>query len=68
VSNPNHDDGRARGKRLKREKTAAVERRHFVWVRRIQRAFLAYLIEHQAGTTDDILGSVRPPAEAGTSI
>jgi hypothetical protein len=62
------DAGRDEGERLKFEKTGIVARRRRVWTRRVGRALLTHLMEHQTGSTDDIRGLVDAPADAGTAF
>src|SRR4051812_43024823 len=78
--NPSHEDrpespspdpaeqGRAEGEARKRRKTAAVERSHRALVRRVQRAFLRYLMENATGTTDAIRDVLAIPDGAGTAF
>jgi hypothetical protein len=69
VSTPDDNaKGREEGERRKRAATARVERRHRVWVRRVQRAFVEHLMEYPTGTTDDIRHRIDAPTEAGTAF
>ena len=61
-------EGQEEGERRKRGSTARVERRHRVWVRRVQRALIEFLMEHPTGTTDDIRPRIDAPSEAGSSF
>jgi hypothetical protein len=62
------DAGRAAGESAKHNMTALVRRYRPVLVRRVQRALVSYLMEHQRATTDDIRDCVNPPAGVGTSF
>lgn len=48
-------------------KPSNPERRHRVLVRRVQRAFLRYLMQHSTGTTDAIRDLLAIPDSAGTA-
>ena len=60
--------GQEEGERRKRAAAVRVERRHRVWVRRVQRAFIEHLMEQPTGTTDDIRPRIDAPTEAGTAF
>jgi hypothetical protein len=70
MSRPSNDQqaGRDEGDDRKRRATSRVARARRVWTRRIQRAFLALLMERQTGIVDDIRGRVKPPTDAGTAL
>jgi hypothetical protein len=56
------------GEARKLKMTGLVERIKLVATRRVERAFLAYLMANGQGTTDDIRESVALPAGSGTSV
>ena len=68
MSTPTQDAGRAEGERRKQAKTEAVERRHAVLVRRVQRAFVEHLMANPSGTTDDIRDGVTIPEDSGSAF